>query len=348
MSETSKAPDLEQRFLEPKGWRWDHFKNDGRTIRFGTMSPQDNIPDAVVVCLPGLSEFAEKYFEVAQSLVDRNMSVWVLDWMGQGRSDRYLDDNPHKRHSHGFDQDIDDLHKFILNHIKPSSVHADKEQIPLAMLAHSMGGHIGLRYLARYPDIFECAALSTPMIGLKDLRSIPPSLAKIVTAAFNFLSGEDYVHGGGDWRQDMRPSPGHDAFSSDPVRGAVHNAWCLADPKLQVGRITYGWLHEAVKSCAQLQKTSTLENIHTRCLITLAGHEDFIDNPAIRRAAKIMPQAELLEFPKAAHETLMECDDIRDVFLEDFQKLIKEKIIAPPSGLETFLRKGQNANLIIH
>ncbi len=340
MTVKSKIPDLEERFLEPPGWRWHSFKyteknGQERKIRFGTVSPQNTIPDAVVVCLPGLSEYSEKYFEVARTLLNKNMSFWILDWVGQGKSTRYLK-NPHKRHSHGFEQDVKDIHRFILDYIKHSSVHPDKGRIPLAMLAHSMGANIGLRYLEQYPETFECAALSAPMIGFKDLSHIPKPLGLLLTGTLSLLMGSSYLYGGGNWHNEQRPCPGHDAFSSDSIRGAIHDAWCLSNPDLQVGRITYGWLHEANKSCALLQKKKFLQNIQTHCLLAIAGHEDFVDNKALKKASSLIPNAKLLEFPNSFHEILMEKDDIRNAFFEAFHKLVKENIINRPETLKPF------------
>ena len=45
---------------------------------------------------------------------------------------------------------------------------------PIA-LAHSMGGHILLRYLSRHPDRFAAAAFSAPMLHILDRR--PATLA---------------------------------------------------------------------------------------------------------------------------------------------------------------------------
>ena len=144
-------------FSEPKGWRWHHFtratKGMERKIRFGSVFPQDNIPDAIVVCLPGLSEFGEKYFEVAQNCLDMNLAFWVLDWTGQGASSRYLK-NTHKRHGGHFEEDVADLHKFIMDYIKHSSVHPDKGRIPMVMLAHSMGREYRLAIFTRSPRNF--------------------------------------------------------------------------------------------------------------------------------------------------------------------------------------------------
>lgn len=329
------TPALEERFLQPPGWRWHSFTRDGRKLRFGTVAPQNNIPNAVVVCLPGLSEFGEKYFEVARTCLDMNLSFWVFDWMGQGKSDRYLKNLPNRRHSRGYARDVDDLHDFILGYIKHSAVHPDVGRIPMAMLAHSMGAHIGLHYMARHPGIFECAAFSAPLLGLKAFSHIPDSLAFAATWFINAFADTSYVQGFGDWHADIRP-PGENHFSLDPARPAVHNAWSLADPALQVGGITYGWLYETQKSCMALRKKGVLQSIQAHCLLALAGHEAFADNAAIRKAASVMPHAKLLEFPESRHEILMERDEIRQAFFEAFHTLIKERIIKRPETLKPF------------
>lgn len=328
-------PALEERFLEPPGWRWHSFKHDGRSLRFGCVSPADSIPNAVVVCLPGLSEFGEKYFETARDCLSKNLAFWVFDWMGQGKSDRYLK-NSQKRHSRGIQKDVDDLHSLIMGYIKHSSVHPDKGRIPLVMLAHSLGAHIGLHYLAQHQGMFECAAFSSPLVGLKATEKIPNKIAQDLTNMVCLLLDTSYVWGFSDWRESVRSTPARNYFSGDPMRNAVHNAWCLADPSLQVGGITYGWVHEVQKSCMALQKPSVLESIQTHCLLALAGKEMFVSNAAIRSAAARLPHAKLLEFPGSRHEILMETDEIRKVFMHEFFGLVRERIINRPETLKPF------------
>ena len=335
MSGSSGIPGLETCFLEPEGWRWHSFERKGRHIRFGSVFPKDSIPDAVVVCLPGLSEFCEKYFEVARTLLDKNLAFWVIDWVGQGRSSRYLK-NPHKRHSDGFQEDIDDLHEWIMGYIHHSSVHPDVGRIPLALLAHSMGGHLGLRYMQQHPDTFECAAFTAPMFGLKVFENVPSPLSLALTGFLGAAAGQTYVAGGADWQEEMRPNPGHDSFSGDAMRGAVHNAWCLADPELQVGRITYGWLYQAAASCRALQKLSSFDAIQAHCLVASAGVEDFVDNSAIQKITDRLPHVKHLDFPHARHEILMETDDIRTAFFDAFYQMIQETIIDRPETLKPF------------
>ncbi len=323
MEHDPPPPALEPRFLPPVGWRWHVFTNpQGRKIRFGTVAPESRIPDAVVIVAPGLSEFGEKYFELAQDLLQRNLSLWVMDWQGQGLSDRHLKNAPHKRHSSGFEDDVEDFHYFIMEYVKHSAVHPDVGRIPLVLLGHSMGGHIGLRYLQTHPGTFACAAFSAPMMGIRDVRMVPAALRPLIMGLLNEAMSTSYVFGGGDWKESARDKPGQNVFSSDPVRDAVHNAWSLHDPRLQVGSPTFRWLHEAVKSCGFMNRADILKGIQTPILMALAGKDTIVDNNAIRRAARLIPHATLLELSDARHEILMEADPIRNRFLAAFEELL--------------------------
>ncbi|MFN3826025.1 MAG: alpha/beta fold hydrolase [Micavibrio sp.] len=323
MTESSQTPALESRFQMPAGWRWHTFTNpQGRKIRFGTVAPESRIPDAVVIVAPGLSEFGEKYFELAHDLLKRNLSMWVIDWQGQGLSDRHLKKNPHKRHTTSFEDDVADFHFFIMEYVKHSAVHPDVGRIPLVLLGHSMGGSIGLRYLYRHPDMFACAAFTSPMLGIRDIRIIPRPLRGLLTGLLAEVAGNSYVFGGSDWNAQSRNNPGHNIFSSDPARDSVHNSWCLQNPALQVGSPTFRWLHEAEKSCAYLRQPQILENIKTPVLIALATQDKLIDNQAARKAARLLPNAHLIEIEGARHEILMESDAMRNHFLQAFEDLL--------------------------
>ncbi|MBL4804605.1 MAG: alpha/beta fold hydrolase, partial [Alphaproteobacteria bacterium] len=212
------SPQLEERFLEPEGWRWHNFKRPAaggdRKIRFGSVFPKDSVPDAVVVCLPGLSEFAEKYYETARTCLDHNLAFWTLDWYGQGGSERYLK-NRQKRHGVSFDEDVEDFRYFITEYVKHACVHPDVGRIPLAMLGHSMGATIGLKYLQKYPDMFECAGFVAPLMGLERVKNIPIGALLPVSGALRTM-GKSYIAGGSDWKPEMRPFEGPEALCTDP------------------------------------------------------------------------------------------------------------------------------------
>lgn len=336
MTETSNTvPDLEDRFLEPEGWRWHSFIREGREIRFGSIFPKDSIPDAVVICLPGLGEFSEKYFETARTCLDKNLAFWIMDWMGQGRSGRYLK-NPQKRHATSFQDDVDDLHYFIMEYVKHACVHPDVGRIPITMLAHSMGGNIGLHYLHQHPDMFECAAFTAPLFGLKATDKIPLPCLLPISALLRVLMPKKYVGKGSDWDQAMRPFDGPDALSTDPVRVQVHTQWFESDQELQVGSPTYKWLHAALVSCLRASRKSLLKHIQKACLISLAGKEQLVDNIKAHKIAAALPHCKLQELSESHHEILMETDNIRDQFFQEFYALIKENIIDRPETLKPF------------
>ncbi|MEM7650859.1 MAG: alpha/beta hydrolase, partial [Pseudomonadota bacterium] len=218
-------PDLDERFLQPEGWRWHEFNREERRLRFGTVSPKGNLPDAVVICLPGLSEFAEKYFEVARTCLDQNLSFWVIDWMGQGGSGRYLEDRQ-KRHGTSFQDDVDDLFHLYSEYVKHSSVHPDVGRIPLVMLAHSMGGNIGLQFIKQHPTIFHLAAFSAPLLGFSQIENHKlKKIAPLLIHASKQFSGQKYISDGGSWSDRPRVFEGPEALSSDPQRAKVHSAW---------------------------------------------------------------------------------------------------------------------------
>ena len=325
-------PALEGRFLEPPGWRWHYLTNaQGKKLRFGAAYPESRLPDAVTVILPGRTEYAEKYFETARALLDKNLSVWILEWQGQGLSDRFIPRFPQRGHSLSFERHADDLHGFILEYVKHACVRPDVGRIPMVMLAHSMGANIGLRFLHKYPGMFESAALCSPMLGIPAIDRIPA--ASLVTLLMSVFAGTSYAFGQKDWSETEDTAQ---AYSSDPMRSLIHHAWLRENPALRSGGATFCWIYHAFNSCLFLQQPTVLKSIQTPCLVALAGQETLVDNAAIRTAAEILPHAKLLELPESRHEILMERDEIRNEFLGAFMLLIKETVLDRPETLKTF------------
>ena len=269
----------------------------------------------IIVALPGLSEFGEKYIETARDCINKGYGFYVIDWAYQGRSTR-LEDTPHRRSSDGYDADISDLDYLITNIIKPTT--------PLFMLAHSMGGNIGLQYLIKYKDIFQAASFSAPMFGIKALKN-KEMLAQPIAALISQF-GNLYIPFGQDWHEGARKSNGEDIFSSDPKRDSVHNAWCLANPGLQVGNPTYRWINESLKSIIDLKNRQDFSMVSMPLLFSYVELEELVDNDAIQYIGTKIPNAELMEIKKAKHEILMETDNIRKKFLDRTFSLFKNTL----------------------
>ena len=327
----------EPRFAQPRDWRWHSFKSSsGHKIRFGSVFPKDKIPDAVIVCLPGFREFSEKYFELAHDMLSRNFGFWIMDWAGQGLSDRYLDD-PNKVHSLGVPQHVKDLKQFLFDYVKPAAVHPDVGRLPVIFIGHSMGGHIGLRYLHDNQENFvRAAAFTAPLIRIQQFESYPSFISGIFATCIRLLS-KSYIPGGEKMSELLRDvPPGTGLYSSDPVRDQLQKAWMNEVPGLKVKGPTYRWLAEILRSCNVLDKKSYLQKIKTPVLITTAGKDVIVSSQAIVELAKKLPECEIIDLPDARHEILMEQDDIRSLFLSNFDDFMQRHILTKQDRLKKF------------
>ena len=125
--------------------------------RSGISDPFWTFGGGTVLMLPGRTEHAEKYGTTAERLAAAGYASAALDWRGQGLADRLLPDR-RKGHVGQFADYQRDLDAFAA---------AVRETLPgpFYLLAHSMGGCIGLRGLMRGLDV-AAAAFSAPMWGL--------------------------------------------------------------------------------------------------------------------------------------------------------------------------------------
>ncbi|PZQ48674.1 MAG: alpha/beta hydrolase [Micavibrio aeruginosavorus] len=329
-------PDLSARFLAPEGWITHSFTNPatGHKIHYGRVYPKDSVPKAVIVCFTGLSEFSEKYFEVAHDMLDRGYAFWIMDWQYQGRSGR-MNKFVQRRHSDGFDSDISDMKFFVEDYVLPAAVHPDVGRIPLVMLAHSLGGHLGLRFLSEYPEKFDAAALSAPFLGIYKFSPFTGFAVRLLTTFCPWIK-TSYIPGGTDWSENFRKSDAMDKFSSDPLRDTIHAFWSKSDAALQVGQPTLGWAAEALRSLAYMHRRSVLEKIKIPVLFALAGKDEIVDNAAIRHATAHLPHGQLLELSGARHEILMEHDEYRSVFFKAFDKMLEDNKIARIENVKKF------------
>ena len=313
--------ETEKRFQKPYNLKYITFENnEGRTLRGAISMPPSGKPKAVVIVLNGLSEFIEKYYETAHTLHDMDCAFAMIDWQGQGHSHRYLE-NPHQRHSEGFDKDVDDLDQFITGHI---NTNADIKDLPKLMIAHSMGGNIGLRYLTTHPSTFKAAAFSAPLNGIYAIKSIPQTIKNSLASTLHKMFNTHYAPlGTGDWKAATRDIAGDALFSNDPKRKIIHNGWCLKDPKLQVGHVTNGWVYHAIQSCKHIfNKVDSLASLKIPFLFACAGKDYMVDNNATERLLEHMPSSKYLNIPKSRHEILMESDDIRNKFYDEFKTML--------------------------
>ena len=309
------APPLPARFLEPPGFRWDSFHAaDGAWLRVGHLPAAR--PHAEAVMVGGFTECAEKYFETVRDLTARGISVWCLDWRGQGGSQRPKR-LPHRPRRRDFDRDAADLAAFVM--ALPCRIG------PRILFAHSMGGAIALLCLRRHPGLFDAAILSAPMLAIRT-GPIPVPAARAITRAARLSGlGMCVLPGVKRWRPGREPSPERSRISSDAERCRLQYAWFTARPELRVGGPTLGWLDAALRLVARIERGEFLAAVKTPILMASPGRDRVVPGAAHRRAARLLPDCTLVELRDSKHEPFLETDAIRDRWLSAIDGFLLER-----------------------
>lgn len=299
---------LEERFTQPVGFQWGHFQRiPGRQIRYGYCLPESKKIDYSVVDFPGLNDPIEKHFEAHRELQANGAAVFAIEWMGQGGSARYFGVHDQRRHSVGFDVDLDDAAYFLEYIMRPVLEKYGASHRPKVLKAHSMGGHLALRSAARLPDIFNKLVISAPLVQI-NFGAVPHGLRLPLTMGIKaFLGGENYAPGMTDWKQkNPLRAVGTDRYSSDPKRSALHNHWMAANP---VGGPTNQWLVDVHRSIRTLYKE--LSDIRTPAFVGVPMDESVVDSQATISALENCHRADIQIFEKAKHELFQEADPYR-------------------------------------
>ena len=266
----------------------------------------------------GFSECIEKYFETIADLAARGLSVSCLDWRGQGGSERprRLPSRPRPRR---FDRDAVELALFTRT--------IPAAGWPRVLIGHSMGGAIALLCLRRYPGLFDAAILSAPMLGIRT-GGLPSPLVRCISSLARAAGlGMRFVPGAGAWQPDRIPSPERSRVSNDPVRCRLQYEWFVARAGLRVDEPTWGWLDASLRLAAKLAREEFLCGIDIPILLASAGVETFVSPQSHRRAAELLPDCTLVEFPASKHEPFLERDPIRNRWLEAIDRFIAERVV---------------------
>jgi len=288
---------------------------DHQSLRYGIWYSPKEKQKGTILLLNGRTEFMEKYSETIEELNHIGFNVYSFDWRGQGLSSRMLE-NRHKGFIDDYEVYLNDLDLFVTKIVKPESIH------PLIIIAHSMGGHIALRFMHDHSGVADMAVLTSPMIDIFESR-LPEGLIKLITkiaikAGFRHF----YTIGSGDYTDEK--FKGND-LTSDPVRFTDAKNAITNNPDLALGGATYGWLSATLKSIDILTQSGFAEEISTPILMVIAGNDKIVSIQAQKKICTKLPNCELKEIPDARHEIFKETDAVRSIFWREFERFINAK-----------------------
>ena len=260
----------------------------------------------VIVC-PGRTEFIEKYFEVGRELQKMGFAVLILDWPGQGLSERLLDDSK-KGH-------IDRFETFMGALANGLEELQDRLPRPHVCLAHSMGGAIALAAIAQDFVRVEAAAFVSPMWGLKSRFF---GMSYLVWAMRATGRSGDYA---------IQPGPPEkfeaNIVTHDKRRWELQRDLIDAAPDLELGPVTWGWLGASLDILATFTKPKALSRVGIPVFVASASQEKLVDNASHVEICRRLKDCDHITVEGALHEILMETDDRRAEFWAGFQRLLK-------------------------
>jgi lysophospholipase len=285
---------------------------DGVALRFARWAPPSGRKGTLLV-LPGRTEFIEKYFEVVSEARARGFAVGMIDWRGQGLSERALRD-PLKGHVGNFGEYDLDLETFVREIVLPDC------PPPLFALGHSMGAAMLLRAAQKGRRWFDRVVLCAPMIALAGRAGT--RFASVTARTLRLVGlGGSYVPGGGAKPVAALPFIGN-MLSSDPVRYARTAAIVEAEPMLGLGSPTVAWLDAAYRAMGRFADPQYPERIRQPILIVAAGQDEIVSTPITGRFAARLRVGSHLVIAGARHEILMEQDRYRMQFWAAFDAFV--------------------------
>lgn len=283
---------------------------DARRLRMGVFARTP--ARGTVLILPGRTEYIEKYARLAADLGERGYAAAAIDWRGQGLSDRQLPGRPMVGHVRRFTN-----YQFDLAAMTEAAANLRLPR-PWYMLAHSMGGAIGLRALCEGLGL-AAAAFSAPMW---DILLPPPAgrLRATLVAGAARLVGVANLPVPGTSRRNYLADTAFDnnALTSDRETWEWMRSQITRHPELALGGPSLLWLSEALLEVARLR---AMPSPDVPCLTVIGTQETIVDPAAIRGRMGRWPRGSLSVYEGARHEIPMETPIFRARFLDEVDAL---------------------------
>ncbi|MBZ9723185.1 alpha/beta hydrolase [Mesorhizobium sp. CO1-1-11] len=286
---------------------------DGKKIRYGLFAAVARPMRGTVVLLGGRNECIEKYFETIRDLAARGFGVAILDWRGQGGSDRLIRDRQ-RGYVRSFRDYTADLEQFFEEIVLPDC------RGPYYILAHSAGAVIALLAAPSMVNRVRRMVLIAPFLTLPDLPVSIGTVRRICSVFCALGLGWLYAAWG--------PRPRHtlpfeaNKVTSDPQRYRRNTRIYEEYPQMALGGPTIRWLQAAAKASAAVSDPDFMARIQVPLLIIAAGADQVVSTRAVEAYARNLRLGSLLMIDGAKHEILQEADLYREQFLAAFDAFV--------------------------
>lgn len=286
---------------------------DGVQFRYARFAATGRPLKGTVIILPGRNEAIEKYFETIRDFSERGLGSAILDWRGQGGSDRLLKD-PQRGYIDSFHDYARDLEQFFEEVVLPDC------RGPFYVLGHSTGSLIALLSSLAMTNRVRRMVLIAPLLALTGIPLSTRSIHRLATGFYAAGLGTMYF-GGGPRPREAKPFATN-VLTTDRTRYLRNQLLFEAHPELALGGPTVAWVRAACVASETVQDEEFIARLQIPMLFVAAGADQVVSTPAIERYVRRIKSASLLTIDGARHEILQEADIFREQFLAAFDAFV--------------------------
>ncbi|MEM9049093.1 MAG: alpha/beta hydrolase [Pseudomonadota bacterium] len=252
----------------------------------------------LALIFPGRTEYAEKYGPLMTRLAGAGFGTAVIDWRGQGLSTRPR--TPLLGHVDRFAAYQDDIAAMLA--LDALSSHPG----PRCLIAHSMGGCIGLRALSFGLGV-QAAVFTAPMWDI----ALPQRWLRLpARAVARLLNGIGLgLRPAGRLQPYVLHTPfGENDLTSDAAAYQRLIAHLTAHPELGLGSPSLSWIDAAFREMDALR---AMARPSLPVLGFLGSAERVVSGQAIETLFARLPRARLVPLTGARHEAWIEAPEIQ-------------------------------------
>lgn len=278
--------------------------SDGLRIRVGHW-PMSHAKGTVLI-FPGRTEFIEKYGTTAQALQARGYACLAIDWRGQGIADRMT-----PKRAIGHVGEFADYQKDVA----AALAYAQDVGLPRPyfLMAHSMGGCIGLRSLNEGLDV-QAAMFSAPMWGVQMAAPLRPVAWGLSAVSTPLGFDQTIAPGQSEESYPLRATFAENTLTNDPDMWAFFGEQLRQHPDLGLGGPSLRWLNASLR---EMHRLSNVASPRVPSLTYLGTDEAIVDPARIRNRMLKWSNGVLRVIQGGKHEMLMDKPELRDMIFDE-------------------------------
>lgn len=273
------------------------FKSSDGTKRFYRKTVQEKERFRVVVS-HGLGEHSGRYQHVIDTLGPMGAALWIPDHQGHGRS------HGKRGHVNDFDDYVEDL-KTMVELARTDT----KNQLPVLLLGHSMGGLIALLFAGQYPQYIEGLIVSSPLLGLP---KPPPPVLRAVAGMLSAIWPT--------FSLDNKLDPALISHDLNEVKA-------YAQDKRVHNRISARWFTRCMAAISAAKGAP--DKIQTPILMQVAGADQLVSAPSALAFFDTLTVADktLCHYESLYHEIFNETPENRKKVLEELGQWVAARYL---------------------